>query len=82
MDLTPNEAIVLQQVNEDGEDDARTLSRTLGLSRQHTMSILARLKHKGLVALNTSYDDLWVHMTKKGKALMSYVWPESRQLVY
>lgn len=29
MNLTTNEAIVLQQIHEDGEDDARTLSRML-----------------------------------------------------
>lgn len=80
MDLTPNEAIVLQQVSEDGEDDARTLSRTPGMSRQHVMSILTHLKHKGFIAIQSSYDDIWVRTTRKGKQLMNYVWPEVRQL--
>jgi DNA-binding MarR family transcriptional regulator len=78
MNLTTNEAIVLQQIHEDGEDDARTLSRMLGMSRHHVLSIVGRLKSKGLVAIEGAYDGLWVHLTREGRRLMNYVWPEAR----
>lgn len=76
--LTTNEALVLQQVFEDGEDDARTLARSSGLSRRHALEIITRLKKKGLVSISDSYGDLWVSMTAKGKQLMRYLWPEAR----
>jgi len=78
--LTPSEAIVLQQVHEDGEDDPRTLARMLGMSRQHVLNIIAHLKHKGLIAIDGGYDGLWVHLTNKGRRLISYLWPESRSV--
>lgn len=78
LSLTTNEAIVLQQVHEDGEDDTKTLSRMLGMSRQHMMAVIGRLKRKGLVAIDGSYDGLWVHLTGKGRQLIHYMWPEAR----
>lgn len=77
LNLTTNEAIVLQQVHEDGEDDTKTLSRMLGMSRQHMMAILGHLKRKGLVVIDGGYDGLWVHLTRKGQQLMHYMWPEA-----
>lgn len=78
--LTTNEAIVLQQVNEDGEDDIRTLASQLGMSRTSLYSTIERLKHKGLVAMNNSLDDLWIRLTRKGQQLVHYVWPESNNM--
>ncbi|HMS92826.1 MAG TPA: winged helix DNA-binding protein [Candidatus Saccharibacteria bacterium] len=75
--LTPNEAIVLQQVHEDGEDDTRTLAQQLGMSRQHILTIIERLKSKGLVAIDSSLDGLWVRLTRKGQHIMRQLWPEA-----
>lgn len=75
--LTTNEAIVLQQVHEDGEDDMHTLARQLGLSRSSLFATVERLKHKGLIAITSSTDELWVHLTRKGQQFIHYVWPEA-----
>ncbi len=76
--LTTTEAIVLQQVSEDGEDDVRTLASQLGMSRSSLFATIDRLKHKGLIAMNSSFDDLWVRLTRKGQQMMRYMWPESQ----
>ena len=76
--LTPNEALILQQVHEDGEDDLSTIAIQLGMSRSYVASIIAHLKSKGLIAINASFDDLWVHLTYKGRQLVNYMWPEMR----
>ena len=76
--LTPNEALVLQQIHDDGEDDTRSLARMFGMSRAHMMSIVSHLKQKGLVTIKGGYDGLWVHVTRKGTQLMHYLWPEAQ----
>lgn len=76
--LSLNEAIVLRQVHEDGEDDTRSLAAALGMSREHALTVILHLKRKGLVAIDGDYDGLWVHLTRKGRRLMHYLWPEAR----
>lgn len=82
INLTPSEAIVLQQVGEDVEDDAWSLARRVGMTRRHVMSIISRLQHKGLIALDSNIGGLWVRLTRKGQQLMSYVWPEATTFSY
>lgn len=79
--ITPNEAIVLQQVYEDGEDDTRTLARQLGMSRHHVLSIIEHLKRKGLIMIDVDFDGLWVQLTQKGRQLIHYLWPDAHSLV-
>ena len=75
--LTTSEAIVLQQLHEEGEDDARSLARMLGMSRHHTMAVVRTLRRKGLVMIDNN-DELWIRLTSQGKQLMNYLWPEAR----
>ncbi|NCA97718.1 MAG: MarR family transcriptional regulator [Bacteroidia bacterium] len=79
-DLSPMEAIVLQQVHEDGEDDAHSLATGLGMSRQRILSIVARLKRRGLVSVNGGYDAILVNLTSKGRRLINYLWPKQGML--
>ena len=78
--LSLSEAIVLQQVHEDGEDDTAALAKALGMSREHTLNVVAHLKRKGLVAIDGEYDGVWVHLTRKGLRLMRYLWPEAHSV--
>lgn len=78
--LSLSEAIILQQVHEDGEDDTASLAKVLGMSREHTLNVIAHLKRKGLVAIDGEYDGLWVHLTRKGLRLIRYLWPEARSV--
>lgn len=79
--LTPNEALILQQVHEDGEDDLSTVALQLGMSRSYVASVVAHLKSKGLVVVNTNLDDLWIHLTTRGRQLVNYMWPETRSVM-
>lgn len=74
--LSTSEALVLQQVCEDVEDNAWTLARQSGMTRKSIMSIISRLQRKGLVSLTNDLEGLWVSLTKKGRALVKYIWPE------
>lgn len=80
LDLTTNEAIILQQIHEDGEDDTDTLAQMLDMSRPSIMNVVAHLKKRGLISIDDGYDGLWVRLTKKGRQFMNYIWPESLKL--
>ncbi len=76
--LTPNEALILQQVHEDGEDDVSTIAIQLGMSRSYVAAVVSHLKNKRLVVVQASLDDLWIHLTANGRQLVNYMWPETR----
>ena len=58
--LTTNEALVLQQVYEDGGDDAAMLVVQMGMPRWTGVRVLADLWRKGLMAIDQAYGEAWV----------------------
>ena len=80
--LTTNEALVLQQVYEDGGDDAVMLAAQMGLPRRTAIHVLADLRRKGLMAIDQAYGDAWVRLTTRGKRLVQRIWPEAQAIVY
>ena len=80
--LTTNEALLLQQVYEDGGDDAVKLAAQMGMPRRTAMNVLADLRRKGLMAIDQAYDDAWVRLTTRGKRLVQRIWPEAQAIVY
>ena len=80
--LTTNEALVLQQVYEDGGDDAAMLAVQMGMPRRTAMNVLADLRRKGLMAIDQAYGDAWVRLTTRGKRLVQRIWPEAQAIVY
>lgn len=80
--LTTNEALVLQQVYEDGSDDAATLAAQMGMPRRTAMNVLADLRRKGLMAIDQIYGDAWVRLTTRGKRLVQRIWPEAQAIVH
>ena len=80
--LTTNEALVLQQVYEDGSDDAAMLAAQMGMPRRTAMNVLADLRCKGLMAIDQAYGDAWVRLTTRGKQLVQRIWPEAQAIVY
>ena len=75
--LSDNEALALQIIQEDGGEDAKTLADQLGTSKKYTMNLVSKLKQQNLIAIKRAGDDLWINLTKKGQMLMQYLWPES-----
>lgn len=80
--LTTNEALVLQQVYEDGSDEAAMLAAQMGMPRRTAMNVLADLRRKGLMAIDQVYGDAWVQLTTRGKRLVQRIWPEAQAIVY
>lgn len=76
--LTTNEALVLQQVYEDGGDDAAMLAAQMGMPRRTAIHVLADLRRKGLMAIDQAYGDAWVRLTARGKRLVQRIWPEAQ----
>jgi hypothetical protein cdiviTM7_02395 len=80
--LTTNEALVLQQVYENGGDEAAMLAAQMGMPRRIAMNVLADLRRKGLMAIDQAYGDAWVRLTTRGKRLVQRIWPEVQAIVY
>ena len=80
--LTTNEALVLQQVYENGGDEAAMLAAQMGMPRRTVMSVLADLRCKGLMAIDQAYGDAWVRLNTRGKRLVQRIWPEAQAIVY
>ena len=77
IELPEEQALVLQQVGEYGEEEFDTLAETLRFDRRRLTQIVRSLHHKGLVYLSEgSYRDPWIHLTSKGRKLMTYMWPD------
>ena len=74
--LTTDEALVLQQISEHGEDDLISLSHDLHMNRHRVIEQLNRLRRKGLITVRATYDDWWVQTSIRGKRLVAYMWPE------
>ena len=74
--LTNDEALVLQQITENGEDDVIGLSHGLRMSRSQVAKQLDRLRAKKLVTIKATCGDLWVRASKRGRQLVNYMWAE------
>lgn len=80
INLTTNEALVLQQVYEDGGDDAAILAAQMGMPSRTAMHVLVDLRCKGLMAIDQVYGDAWVRLTARGKRLVQRIWPEAQAM--
>lgn len=78
--LPQDYALVLQQVDEFGEEDFDTLAESLRIDRKRLTHIIAALKQKGLILINKTSQDVWVSLSSRGQRLMRYMWPEAHAL--
>lgn len=74
LNLPTDYALVLQQIQEDGQDDIASLSYALSINQHRVFHIVRSLQHKGLVQV---YDDAIVTLSRKGKRVLNYLWPEA-----
>lgn len=83
MDLSVNEALILQQVYEDGMDDVDNIVDQAGMPKKVTMNVLTELKSKGLLTvIQQTYGKILVSVTSQGKKLVNAMWPEAVTLAY
>ena len=83
MDLSVNEALILQQVYEEGVDDVDNIVDQAGIPKKVTMNVLTELKSKGLLTvIQQTYGKILVSVTSQGKKLVNAMWPEAVTLAY
>ena len=83
MDLSVNEALILQQVYEDGVDDVDSIVDQAGMPKKVTMNVLTELKSKGLLTvIQQTYGRILVSVTSQGKKLVNAMWPEAVTFTY
>ena len=83
MDLSVNEALILQQVFEDGVDDVDSIVDQAGMPKKVTMNVLSELKSKGLLTvIQQTYGKILVSVTSQGKKLVNAMWPEAVTFAY
>ena len=83
MDLSVNEALILQQVYEDGVDDVGNIVDQAGMPKKVTMNVLTELKSKGLLTvIQQTYGKILVSVTSQGKKLVNAMWPEAVTFTY
>ena len=83
MDLSVNEALILQQVFEEGVDDVENIVDQAGMPKKVTMNVLSELKSKGLLTvIQQTYGKILVSVTSQGKKLVNAMWPEAVTLAY
>lgn len=76
--LPYEQALVLQQINESGEEDFTGLAAALRFGRAKLADILQSLHRKRLILVRrSSYAEAWVRLSAKGRQLMVEAWPES-----
>jgi DNA-binding MarR family transcriptional regulator len=75
--ITPHDALILQQISEDGEDDVMSLASELHEPRGKVLARLNALRSKGLITVVDNYNGIWVRLSRKGKRMVSYLWPET-----
>lgn len=81
--IPQDHALVLQQINELGEEDFTGLAQNLRIGRAKLAQIIQTLHHKRLILVRkSSYAEVWVRLSTKGKSFMSHMWPESASLQY
>lgn len=71
-------ALVLQQVDESGEEDLTSLAETLLLDKARLSHIVGSLKSKGLISVDYTAYDIYVRLSAKGRKLIEILWPETR----
>ena len=83
MDLSVNEALILQQVYEDGVDEVDNIVDQAGMPKKVTMNVLTELKSKGLLTvIQQTYGKILVSVTSQGKKLVNVMWPEAVTFAY
>lgn len=83
MDLSVNEALILQQVYEEGVDDVDNIVDQAGMPKKVTMNVLTELKSKGLLTvIQQTYGKILVSVTSQGKKLINTMWPEAITFAY
>jgi len=74
--ISISDALILQWLDETGEEELDFIAEELHEPYGHIMSRLMLLKRKGLIHVRNKYGELLVSLTVQGKQAVHYLWPE------
>lgn len=74
LEIPTDYALVLQQVDADGEEDFTNLAETLNLDRRRLTHIIQALQHKGLVRIKWRQSEGWISLSTRGRRLVETLW--------
>ncbi len=78
IELPDDYALVLQQVDENGQEDFNNLAESLRFDRSRLAHIIEALQHKGLIRFSRNGGrEAWIQLSGKGQRLLRYMWPET-----
>lgn len=77
VEMPADYALVLQQVEENGQEDFTNLAESLHIDRKRLTHIVQALQHKGLIRVKRAAQGTWISLSKRGQRLMDSLWPES-----
>ncbi|NLJ95306.1 MAG: MarR family transcriptional regulator [Clostridiaceae bacterium] len=83
-DLNLNEFAVLELLFHKGEQTVQTIKEKILIANSSTTYIIDKLSDKGLVKRVVSSDDrriFFIHLTEKGEALISQIFPEHEKII-
>jgi hypothetical protein len=66
-ELPMDYALVLQQVDENGEEDFTNLAESLSYDKRRLAHIVHALQHKGLVRINWKRSEGWITLSSRGR---------------
>lgn len=75
--ISTNDALILQCLDETGEEELDFIAEELHEPKGHIVSRLMSLKRKGLIHIRNKYGEILVSLTGQGKLTMRYLWPET-----
>jgi predicted transcriptional regulator len=78
IELNEDSALVLQQIEEMGEEDFENLNESLRFGHLYLAHILQNLKHKGLIKVRGR----WISLSSKGKKTTELMWPKLDYISY
>jgi Mn-dependent DtxR family transcriptional regulator len=78
--LEEDYAIVLQIIDENGQEDFEYLAETLRLDRHQLANILQSLQHEKLIYITPNVPYSRVSLSSRGRRLVGTMWPESKLL--
>jgi DNA-binding MarR family transcriptional regulator len=77
IELPQDYALVLQEVDENGQEDFNTLAESLMVDRRRLTHILQSLQHKRLIRVTRVRHESWVSLSSRGRRLVARIWLES-----
>jgi predicted transcriptional regulator len=78
LELNEDSALVLQQIEEAGEEDFENLNESLRFGRNYLAHIIQNLQHKGLITIKGQ----WIRLSAKGRKTTELIWPKTPYIRY